>query len=212
VTGDLMHNGAHPQMWDLIPWYVNGRLASAAAASVAAHIAGCSACQREHAEQLCLYNAMQADDALAFASEASFQKLGARLDAQAQAPRSSRAPRWAAAASILAAAGLGAWGARSWHATPAQSTGPYMTLTSPARSAAAGSQVRVVFTPNLTMSDLARLLHSVNAYISDGPTEAGVYTLSFTPHLNSAAETARRLAELRADENVRFAEPVGAAH
>ena len=212
MTGDLMHNGEHAQVSDLIPWYVNGRLASAAAARVAAHVAGCSACQREHAEQLRLYNAMQADDSLAFASEASFQKLGARLDARAQAPRLSHALRWAAAASILAAAGLGAWGARSWQAAPLRTTGPYMTLTTPARVATAGSQVRVVFTPNLTMSELTRLLHSVNAYISDGPTEAGVYTLGFTPQLNSAAETARRLAELRADENVRFAEPVGAAH
>lgn len=211
MTSDSLKNGEHEDMWELIPWFVNGQLANEAAASVSNHIEDCAQCKREHAEQLRIYTAMQADDSLAFASEASFQKLAARLDARAQMPRIGRAVRWAAAASVLAALGLGAWGAWggwSWRSTPTIGAGPYLTLTTPARPAGVGSQVRVVFTPNLTLSDLTRLLHSVDAYISDGPTEAGVYTLSFAPNLNASADTARRLAELRADESVRFAEPV----
>jgi anti-sigma factor RsiW len=208
VTSDSLENRGHEDMWELIPWLVNGRLPNEAAANVSNHIEDCAQCKLEHAEQLRIYTAMQAGDSLAFAADASFQKLAARLAARAQIPRIGRAVRWAAAASILAALGLGTWGAWSWRSTPATGAGPYLTLTTPARPAGVGSQVRVVFTPNLTLSDLTRLLHSVDAYISDGPTEAGVYTLSFAPNLNSSADTARRLAELRADENVRFAEPV----
>jgi hypothetical protein len=73
------------------------------------------------------------------------------------------------------------------------------------------AQLRVVFTPNLTLSELESLLHSIDAYISAGPTEAGVFTLTLAPGRNSSAEVAQRLAALRADANVRFAEPVMAA-
>jgi hypothetical protein len=73
------------------------------------------------------------------------------------------------------------------------------------------AQLRVVFAADLTLSELARLLHSIDANIIAGPTEAGVYTLGFGPSLDTPAQVARRLALLRANDNVRFAEPVAAA-
>jgi len=75
-------------------------------------------------------------------------------------------------------------------------------------AAVGGAQLRVVFSPDLTLSELERLLHSIDASISSGPTEAGVFTLTLGAGRSSAGEVAQRLAALRADANVRFAEPV----
>jgi len=91
-------------------------------------------------------------------------------------PRSrARVPRCAASPlqAVLAALGLAAWGGWSAHRVPAGAAAPYLTLTSPAPVGGAGAQLRVVFTPNLTLSELARLLHSIDANITGGPTEAG---------------------------------------
>jgi hypothetical protein len=87
----------------------------------------------------------------------------------------------------------------------------YLTLTSPAPVGGASAKLRVVFTPDLTLSELARLLHSIDANITDGPTEAGVYTLGFGASLDSSAQIAQRLARLRASDGVRFAEPITTA-
>lgn len=209
MSADSHAGQAHESAWELIPWLVNGRLSGAEAASVRAHVEGCAQCAREYAQQLSLCSAMQADDNIAFASEAAFQKLAARLDA---APRRSHAPaaRWLIAASLLVALGLAAWGERSWQRTPGGAA-PYLTLTTPAAAGAAGAQLRVVFTANLTLADLARLLQSIDAHVSDGPTEAGVFTLTLAPSRSSAVQVAQRLAILRADAHVRFAEPVAGA-
>jgi len=211
VTADSVHSAHHEDMWELIPWLVNGRLSGDAAAPLSAHLEQCAECAREYADQQRIYSAMQADDAIAFASEASFQKLVTRLDAAPEAARTSPSLRSLAAACVLAALGLAAWGTWTVQRAPTSANAPYRTLTSPARVGGADAQLRVVFAADLTLSELARLLHSIDANIIAGPTEAGVYTLGFGPSLDTPAQVARRLALLRANDNVRFAEPVAAA-
>jgi anti-sigma factor RsiW len=212
MSADSEPGGAHAVVWELIPWLVNGRLSGAEAARVHAHMHNCAECAREYAQQRRIFDAMQPDDSIAFASEAAFQKLSARLDtAPAPAHRGAAAgARWLAAASIVVALGLAAWGGWIVEHTSASAPAAYRTLTAPA-AAAGGTQLRVVFTPNLTLADLERLLHSIDAYISNGPTEAGVFTLSVAAGRDSAVDVAQRLAILRADANVRFAEPVTVA-
>jgi len=214
MSADSTPGGQHGVIWELIPWLVNGRLSAAEAAPVRAHMESCAECAREYAQQRCIFEAMQADDSIAFASEAAFQKLAARVDAAPASMRARpRAPlRWLAAASLVAALGLAAWG--GWtlqHASGGATAASYVTLTAPASMAAPGARLRVVFVPNLTLSELERLLHSIDAFISDGPSEAGVFTLTLVPGHDSSVEVAQRLAVLRADANVRFAEPVMAA-
>ena len=214
MTADSVPAGPHGVIWELIPWLVNGRLSGEEAAPVRAHIESCAECAREYAQQLCIFEAMQADDSIAFASEAAFQKLAARLDtapAPVMPPAHTPAVRWLVAASILVALGFAAWGGWTVRQTPGASAAPYVTLTAPQASIAGGAQLRVVFSSNLTLSELERLLHSIDAYISDGPTEAGVFTLTLAPGRDSAVAVAQRLAALRADANVRFAEPVTSA-
>jgi hypothetical protein len=206
MTADSVHGPLHEDMWDLIPWLVNGRLSGEAAAPLSEHLEHCAECAHEYAQQLRVCRTMQAEDSIAFASEASFQKLAARLDAAPELARARPALQRFAAAAALAA--LAAWGGWTAHRTPAGAAAPYLTLTSPAPVGGGGAQLRVVFAPDLTLHELARLLHSIDANITDGPTEAGVYTLGFGPSLNSSAQVAQRLALLRANDSVRFAEPV----
>lgn len=211
MSADSASGATHAIMEELIPWLVNGRLSDEEAAPVRAHVEICDACAAEYAQQLRIFDAMQADDSIAFASEASFQKLAARLDAAPERPRPQATTRWLAAACVVAALGLAAWGSSLLQRMPGGGAAPgYVTLTAVTPAAAGGPQLRVVFSPDLRLSELQRLLRSIEASISDGPTEAGVFTLTLPPGRNSAAEVAQRLAALRADANVRFAEPVGA--
>jgi Putative zinc-finger len=211
VNADSPATATHEEIWDLIPWLVNGRLTAAVAATVSAHLHECAECAAEYRQQQCICQAVQADDSIAFASEASFQKLAARLDAAPRTQRMGAGLRSAVAAGVVAALGLAAFGGWSLHRAPDSLSGTYRTLTSPAPVAATGAQLRVVFAPDLTLLQLAQLLRSINASITSGPTEAGVYTLGFGASLDSQAQVAQRLALLRADENVRFAEPVTSA-
>jgi hypothetical protein len=206
------HGASHDEVWDLIPWLVNGRVNAEEAAKAKSHLEHCPACAREYAEQRRVFDGMQADDSIAFASEASFQKLAARLHAEPVVPRVAAAARWVAAAGLVAALGLVAWGGWMLQRPPGRgAAGAYLTLTSAPASVANGARLRVVFTPDLTVDELQRLLHSVDAYISDGPTEAGAFTLTLAGGQDTPAEVARRLAVLRADASVRFAEPVATA-
>jgi len=216
MSADSVPGGPHGVIWELIPWLVNGRLSGEEAAPVLAHIESCAECAREYAQQLCIFEAMQADDSIAFASEAAFQKLAGRLDTLPAAvlpPAHTPAVRWLVAASIFVALGLAGWagwGGWTLRQTPGVAA-PYVTLTAPQAATAGGAQLRVVFSSNLTLAELERLLRSIDAYISAGPTEAGVFTLTLSPGRDSAAAVAQRLAALRADANVRFAEPVTSA-
>jgi hypothetical protein len=207
MSSESAPSGKHAIMWELIPWLVNGRLNGEEGAAVKAHIESCAECRGEYAQQLRIFDAMQADQSIAFASEASFQKLAARLDAAPIRPHTQYTVHWLAAASVIAALGLAAWGGWMLRAPAGAAAPAYSTLTAPP-AAAGGARLRVVFTSTLTLSELTRLLHSIDARISDGPTEAGVFTLALAPGRSSAAEVAQRLAALRADANVRFAEPV----
>jgi len=134
--------------------------------------------------------------------------------------RTEVAVRWLAAAVVIEAVGLGL-GAWAWQAhTPprapayAMTTSAsrsdaalYRTLTTPAPAYGAGPGVRIVFRPRLSLDQLQKLLRGVGAHIVDGPTEAHVYTLGFAEHFASSDELDERIAMLRADPNVLFAEP-----
>ena len=82
----------------------------------------------------------------------------------------------------------------------------YYTVTS-ATPQPTGAAVRAVFAPNVTLSDLQRLLDDAHLKIVAGPTEAGVYSLAMT----GSAPVEWSLQRLRAHEAVRFAESIGAA-
>jgi Putative zinc-finger len=222
----------HQYAMGLIPWYVNGTLAEPEAAKLGAHLDACTACRRDYEAQLRLFEAMQPEATLVFAAEPSFRKLMARIgtgeDAGALASgrpapaapipvalRTARAPsrmaRWLAAAVVLEGLGLG-YGGWAWHTSTLSTVPAYVTLTAPQPSYRDSSRVRIVFRSTLSVQDLGRMLHNAGAHIIDGPTDSNVYTLGFTGTEATAGVAERRIAALRANADVLFAEPLGAVN
>ena len=216
----------------IIPWLVNGSLSAEAEPAVSEHIASCPQCQQDYEEQLQVCEAMRAEGPLVFAAESSYQKLLARMEdpqansAQATAPeprlgvtglrrprtmRQFRATpavvRWLAAAVILQAfaLGLGAW---AWQSSGANSDARYQTLSSTLPSYDSGPRVRVLFRTDLSMGALQSVLQGAGAHIIDGPADGDVYTLGFAQPPGSRAALEKRVAGLRANPAVLFAEPV----
>ncbi len=219
----------HDELAHSIPWLVNGTLDGEAATSLREHLAVCPRCRESYESEKRLYETMRAEGPLVFAGEPSFQKLMARIESAEHAPsmdrayealrgararssprrnpsRTSIAIRWLAAAVLIESAGLGllAW---HWHSPSLASPARYETLASPPPTYGTYARARVVFRSDLSLHDLANLLHGVGAHIIDGPTDANVYTLGFTDEVSSPAQLEARLAALRARSAVLFAEP-----
>lgn len=216
----------------VIPWLVNGSLPEDTEAAVREHIASCSRCQQDYDEQLRVREAMCAEGPLVFAAEPSYQKLLTRLEgaeshgaaATNPLPRATvtdlRPPRmvrqfrqtpplvrWLAAAVILQAFALGV-GAWAWQSSSADSGARYRTLSSTPTSYDSGPRVRVLFRTDLTVEALQTVLQGVGAHIVDGPGDGDVYTLGFAQPPGSRTALQKRIAGLRANPAVLFAEPV----
>jgi anti-sigma factor RsiW len=210
----------------LIPWLANGSLPAEAEPAVREHIADCPQCRADYEEQLRVCDAMRADGPLVFAAESSYQKLltrlqnpeaGRRFPEEMTEPPLSRATpplrqvptvvRWLAAAVILQAfaIGVGAW---VWHGSVIARNAAYTTLTSSSPSYDAGPRVRILFRTSLSIGELQGVLQGAGAHIIDGPADGNVYTLGFARPPHSRAVLEARVAALRANPAVLFAEPV----
>lgn len=221
-----MRSALHSRAELVIPWLANGSLPAEAEPAVREHIAGCPKCRADYEEQLRVCEAMRAEGPLVFAAESSYQKLltrvqNAEFPAEAPAepaalhhPVSATRPfrqatpvvRWLAAAVVLQAfaIGLGAW---VWHSSNVGRDAGYTTLTSTAPSYDSGLRVRVLFSPDLSVGALQGVLQAAGAHIIDGPADGNVYTLGFA-RPESRAALAKRIAVLRANPAILFAEPV----
>ena len=219
---------SHDEAFELIPWLVNGRLPQEHLPWIERHVAECDVCRREVEVQRRLRKAIRRDDSnVEFAPHASFQKLWSRIEASAQGaasddgidrgvdrsslppgehPAESRPRRWMLAAATVLAVGLGLLLALSWRA---QSPGPaadYRTAAAPSAVPDRDGQIRVVFSPNVTVDELTRIVTETRLKIVDGPSDSGVYTLTVQPGQDLPVEDV--LVRLRRDPRVRFAEPV----
>ncbi|HEX4266973.1 MAG TPA: hypothetical protein VHY36_03735 [Steroidobacteraceae bacterium] len=210
----------------VIPWLANGSLPAEAEPAVREHVAACPQCREDYEEQLRVCQAMRVDGPLVFAAESSYQKLLTRMQSleAGESPATAielappealyavrRTPpvvRWLAAAVILQAfaIGLGAW---IWHSSGAAAGGArYVTLTSASPAYDSGPRARVLFRTELSVGALQTVLQGAGAHIIDGPADGDVYTLGFAPPPASAAALQSRIAALRANPAVLFAEPV----
>lgn len=215
-----------------IPWLVNGSAPPDTELALREHVSSCPECREDYEQQTRLREAMRAEGPLVFAAESSYQKLLTRirtagasdveegpepgtparppLERPRAAPALRQAPpvvRWLAAAVILQAFAIGA-GLWLWRSHDRVADAPYRTLTSPSASYRAGARARVVFRTDMSISALQTLLQGVGAHIIDGPADGDVYTLGFAQPLHSPAKLHERIAALRANPGVLFAEPV----
>ena len=211
----------HAQIWELLPWFVNGRLAEAERARVEAHQRDCGACRDEIALQrrICAVFAVQSP--VEQIPAASLNKLRQRLDKSATnetepdlagqetlavvrppAQRMRAAP--IAAALVLAALVVGIPAVRYWqHPVQSGDSSTYDTV-SKAAPQHPRTVIRAVFVDNVTLKELQGLLDDAGLSIVSGPTEAGVYSLA----MNGSESAAWSLQRLRAHDSVRFAETI----
>jgi anti-sigma factor RsiW len=184
-----------------------------------AHLAECAACRVEVEQQKQLRKLIASDTRLDSVPGASFQKLSARIDAQ---PANEMAQRVEpcdepnlrsnrsrylvvalAAAVAIEAVGLTFLGGMV--SSQGSGTSPeYHTVSSP-NPVQMNANVRAVFAPTLTVSELQTLLIQVDLEIVGGPSATGVYSLKTVNAQESAGAAAARL---RSQPGVRFAEPV----
>jgi anti-sigma factor RsiW len=208
----------------LLPWFVTGQLEGDQAERVEAHLAGCSVCRADLAEQRQLRDALGSDDRVEYSPQPSLQKLMTRIDEldrewappspppaphSAAPARTFAVPRWLVAAVVVQTIGLAfvsslLWQRSSDRAAPAA----YQTLTSTSPGMTLRPQVRVVFAPGTTVESVAGLLQGVHARIVDGPSDAGAYALALTSGAGAASDLQASLARLRADGRIVFAEPI----
>ena len=208
----------HPEISELIPWYVNGTIGASDRQKLDTHFLSCAGCRDELLEERRICQAMSADSGIEYMPAASFKRLQARLDdrgdAHAATPRapllSGRAParnrqmpwRHLAAASMLLAVSISLVSADKWYRLRAREfASDYHTVTTSVPRAP-NEVIRAVFSPTITLVELQAILDEAQLRIISGPTEAGVYSLA----ANSNRPVNSSLALLRRHAAVRFAE------
>lgn len=205
----------HREAWELIPWLVNGRATPEQRGIVERHLADCTDCRDEYAFQQRIAGAMRSAPEPAGDARAALQEMWQRIDGEAEAPAPRRRyagggfARGLLAAVIIEAVGIAALSASLWHHNGPQA-GPasaYRTLSAP-QEALPRASIRAVLAPSLSLGQLQILLAQSQLEIVGGPSETGVYSLALR---SSAANGAAALARLRADPEVRFAEPLDPA-
>jgi hypothetical protein len=221
----------HQDIWELLPWLVNGRLSEPDCRRVEAHLRLCGGCREEYAAQRQIYEVIAADTAVEQMPMAGLNKLRQRIATAAPAaaasdPLSERVPpatgqnegrtapdrhrqvrRGAVAAAVLALSlALGIPAAIHVQTQRHGEPSPYYTVTAPMVQHP-GAVIRAVFAPTVTLSELQGLLDDAHLRIVAGPTEAGVYSLAMT----APQSIDWSLRQLRGHASVRFAEALGPA-
>ena len=217
----------HPEMWELLPWYVNGTLRGQELDAVTGHLSTCVECRGEVARCRDLAAAMRTAPAVPWApSSERLARVLAAIDAieaaRAGGWRESLRARLAPLRELLQGTpgpvrwALAAQGAlmvlllavMAWQ-TVLSPGPPYRTLATgndqPRRGQA---QVRVVFAEDITEREIRGLLGGVQGKIVDGPSAIGAYTVEVPLPASAADRMAPVLDVLRADSKVRLAEPI----
>jgi hypothetical protein len=110
---------------------------------------------------------------------------------------------------VLEGFAIGALGTALWWTQRAPAPGAvYQTLASP-QVMPQGATIRIVLAPGMTLEQLQRLLRNAGLMVVTGPSDSGVWSLA-PSGASSRAATRASLRQLRADPDVRFAEPIGA--
>jgi len=221
----------HRDIWQLIPWVVNGTAAAADQRAVEDHLRDCADCRAEFALQSQLHKGMQDTPAPINDPAGAFARLLTRIDGdlsgagdsaavvgpdrplRARAGRFAIAERWLpglVAAVVVQAIGLVAMAGfvmqRSSAPMP-DGASAYQTLSRPAVPSVTAT-IRFVPAPTLTLGALQQLLSEAGLRIVDGSEDSAIYALAPTrdPALN--ADVAATLAHLRAQPGVLLAEPI----
>lgn len=212
----------HQRIWDLLPWYVNGTLPGEERRVVENHLDACSRCREEIAVCRATREALaEAGEIAPSPHPVQLARLLTRVDEHESGQGHGRRPLLAALKALLVPTspvralfafqlaitallvGLLLWQQRQPETLPL-----YRTLSAPEAPRGNAARVRVLFAETATEKEIREILLRVHGEIVGGPSAFGTYTVE----IPTGGETpGALLAHLRAQPQVRFAEPVPAA-
>ena len=196
ASGDFRRE--HQDVWELLPWHVNGTLEDAEAAKVDRHLDCCLTCRSELAQQRDLARHIRDSDAIDGVLEASLAKMHARIAEDEHGSRHAAAPRrlvdrWLSAAlrpfresprlvrSLVAVQAIAiavmVVALSVARPVPSIDSARYGTLAQE-NGPLQREALRVIFDPTAEERALRNLLAAGGLRIVDGPSPTGVYTLS----------------------------------
>lgn len=196
----------HQRTLELLPWFVNATLAPAEHSALEQHVADCASCRRE------LDAIRQLSDAYLTSEvpldvDRAFERLRPQLVPQNRrtgtlgSARTPRRPGWDILIGCALAAQLGIIVALGWAlfvVQPAPST--YVALGSTDGPLRAPGDAIVVFSPEVEVGTMRRILAEAGAHIVDGPTATSGLVVRFDGRdIDTAIE------KLRAEPAVRIA-------
>ncbi len=224
VSIDLEGVACDAEAARLLPWFVNGTLASADNERVSQHLQHCAVCRADLAHERALRTRLKDDGPIGYAPQAGLAQTLSRIDELNREVPVERVPQrvtrefrwrrltatqWLSAAVVVQAIGIGVLGVSALgRSAQERSAARYETLSS-ATPLAAGPQLRAVFAPAMNVDSLRQLLGAQRLYIVAGPTDAGVFTLGALDPSADAGRVQALLAGLRRNPQVLFAEPAG---
>ena len=216
----------HEQVWQLLPWYVNGTLDDSERETVARHVSLCQTCEDEIVRCRSLVSVLGSDDSTAWnPSPEYFNRLMTRVDRESSlttterwrlrihqwlakiraAFQSTPSPiRWGLAAQTAVIVLMVMATMSTWIASPV----PYSTLSDPVVGDEAGqSRLTVVFAEDITERELRTLLSIIKGAIVAGPSAMAVYTVAIPVSGDERSGPAQAaLEKLRAHPKVQLAE------
>ncbi len=207
----------HQDVWEVLPWFVNGSLEDQELEQVERHIAGCEECRHEASELQQLARIMVGAGAPMVTPDDAFPELLSKIE---EAERLQAVPwprrllfafsaepflRPVLVAGLVVIVMLAAL---LWRQTVPRPPEAFRTLSDSAAAAeSTGLRVRMVFASEIDEGTLRRLLLEVEGQIVGGPSPYGVYTVELPAEKDPAAR-ARLLEEIRARKEVEFLEPL----
>lgn len=224
---------SHHQIWELLPWVINGTATPGQRQLVDAHLPHCSDCRDELALQRLVHDGMNRE-AASGNPQAALQRLLQRIDVPANPggfdhyggvddegsfapsvplPRRRLWPVGIAALLLLqsAAITLMAYELHQRSDSPAAAVNAYQTL-SRADATSPMATIRFVPAPELSVEELQKLLDDAGLRIVDSRSGSAIYGLApisrdveTYPDLSAAA-----IAQLRGKPGVLLVEPIAA--
>lgn len=197
----------HDEIWELIPWYVNGTLPEADAAKLEAHAKTCDAVSKEIQHQKNLAQKVVKTDPFDVPLQRSWETLRAQVEAdlKARTPVKTRSGWWAAlqgrgraALGGLAVVCLALVMVVQFDAPPWDG---FVTLTSAPDGDAPTIQFQLA--QGVDAAQLAALLEPMGVIAIAGPSETGVYSAV----LGKDADLGAVAQAMMAAEQIVFAAP-----
>lgn len=193
----------HDDVWELIPWYVNGSLPPEDLATINRHVISCPECAVEVARQRGIAGSISIDEPYTSSAAGSWKKLSSQIKSE----RSLPAHRWAIlnrfAPSPRGMMFGGACAAACMIAvfTYMPGVGEFRTLTRPGSPS---TMIKFQTVSEMAPERLEALMMEHGLELVDGPSASGVYTAA--PR-NAAADPQAFSEALMKSPQIMFAAP-----